>query len=219
MIGWLGNSSFSSSIIEEEYQHWQEAIMTNFKKLGAIVGFALTMFTAAPAPMAVVAMAVTVETLVDVHPVEAKTPCKSGALTTHCTTVTDQSYKGGGAHPKTVPIEACLEPSLTRMITLPNGTMAWEAGFYYGNGQPEVVVTVKNTGCWTKSKDGKVQTGAPGTWAVAFVCCKDYCGWTGGKIGADGKATLSRIKLPKQHDPLANMLLADGQYDRSKLLH
>ena len=133
---------------------------------------------------------------------EASDCTGQNALTTRCKNVADQGYAGGGSNPKTVPIEACLSRDMVDSIKLDDGTYAWEVGFYYGIDDPEVVLTVKNDDCWTKSKSGKVQTGVPGAWVVAFICCDYYCGWVGGLIGADGKVALRPIEMPRQHDPL-----------------
>lgn len=154
----------------------------------------------------------------------AGTQCKgSDQLTTHCTTITDQKYRGGGFKPKTVPIKACLPQRIYESIRLRDGTSAWEVGFYYGKGLPEVVLTVHNSPCWTKSKSGKPQTGHVGSYVVAFICCDYYCGWVGGKIPANGTVHLKPMLLPLPHDPMHKYRLPTtnrtGQYDRRKILH
>lgn len=126
--------------------------------------------------------------------------CEKTAYT-NCDTIVEQSYSGGGVKVKTVSIQACLTPDIFRSIRLGDGRSAWEAGFYYGKGMPEVVVTVTNSQCWTLSRKGNTQTGVPGAWAVAYIDCDYYTGWVGGKIGRDGHATLQPMSLPAAHDP------------------
>lgn len=141
------------------------------------------------------------------------------ALTTHCDTVTDQTYGGGGSNPDLVPIVACLPDDLYESIRLQDGSSAFEVGFYYGNGEPEVVKTVTNDDCWTRSKAGKVQYGHPGSWVVAFICCTKYCGWVGGIITQDGQVTLKPFAMPRGHDPMRQFRTANGKYDKSQILN
>lgn len=124
------------------------------------------------------------------------------AVTTHCETVVDQSYGGGGHNPDVVPIRACLSGPMFRSIQLRDGTSAWEVGFYYGNGRPEVVRTVRNDACWTHSDRGSRQHGAIGAWVVAYIDCDHYRGWVGGEIGRSGQVDLRPIRLPAAHDPM-----------------
>lgn len=151
----------------------------------------------------------------------AMAECNSG-LTTSCETVTDQNYGGGGSNPTVVPIQACLTRELYQSIQLADQSSAWEVGFYYGNGEPEVVRTVRNQQCWTHSDSGAIQNGHPGSYVVAFICCDYYCGWVGGVIGNDGRATLQPIMLSERHDPMRAYRTAQtgqtGQYDRSQVL-
>jgi len=148
--------------------------------------------------------------------------CTPG-LTTRCKTVTDQEYGGGGYNPTVVPIRACLPERLYQQIKLRDGSAAWEAGFYYRTGQPEVVATVRNSPCWTHNRNGVRQHGSPGSIAIAFVCCDYYCGWVAGVIQSDGTAQLNPVILPRAHDPMAGYrtpaTARTGQYDRSGLLN
>ena len=123
---------------------------------------------------------------------------------------------------KTVPIEACLPADLYRSIRLSGSSSAWEVGFYYGKGQPEVVATVRNSQCWTKSSKGTRQHGVVGVYVVAFICCRLYCGWVGGRIPPSGKVQLKRMVLPREHDPLRRYRTREtdrtGQYNDRVLL-
>ena len=142
-------------------------------------------------------------------------------LTTRCDTVTNQRYGGGGGGHTVVPFQACLSTPMWRSIVLLNGTAGWEAGFYYGNGEPEIVKT-ERTQCWQLSDHGQQQHGAPGAYVVAFICCDEYCGWVAGQIpAAGGQIILQRIAFPAQHEPgeTAQFRLANGQYDRSRILN
>lgn len=127
----------------------------------------------------------------------------TGAASTNCTTVVPQQYGGGGESADTIPITACMTQRMYDSIKLRDGTSAWDVGFYYGVAQPEVVRTVRNSGCWTLSDRGTRQEGVVGAWVVAYIDCDYYRGWIGGQIQTDGRANLYPIKLPKGHDPLA----------------
>ncbi len=150
---------------------------------------------------------------------EAAADCAGGGLTTVCETVTDQRYRGGGYNPRVVPIQACLPDRLWQSIRLTDGSSAFEAGFYYGRAEPEIVATAHNNACWTRGRNGAQQHGVPGAYAVAFVCCDEYCGWTGGVIPtAGGRVTLSPMVLPAAHDPMWSYRLSSGGYDRRAII-
>jgi len=127
--------------------------------------------------------------------------CKP-TVTTRCEVIVDQTYGGGGHNPDVVPISACLDQRMFESIQLDDGRSGWEVGFYYGNGEPEVVMTVQNSQCWTHSRSGNRQHGAPGATVVAYIDCDYYRGWVGGTIGRDGNVRLQKINLPPQHDPM-----------------
>lgn len=145
--------------------------------------------------------------------------CTGGQPTTRCENIVDQLYGGGGHNPTVVPIQACLEDRLYGSIHLEGGTAAFEVGFYYGRGAPEVVATVRNSACWTHGANGAIQHGPPGATVVAFICCDLYCGWVGGVIPArGGRVDLRPIVLPAAHDPMLSHRLPGGGYDSDLIL-
>lgn len=145
--------------------------------------------------------------------------CNGGQPTTRCDTVVDQSYQGGGYDPNNlVPITACLSDRLYQSIRLRDGSSAFEAGFYYGRGAPEVVATARNNACWTHGRNGARQHGAVGAQVVAFICCDDYCGWVGGAIPANGRVDLRPFSLSLGHDPMRSYRLSGGGYDSNRIL-
>ncbi len=148
--------------------------------------------------------------------------CDASSLSTRCGMVTDREYGGGGSAPNVVPITVCLPSRMFESIKLRDGSAAWEAGFYYKTGKPEEVTTVRNSRCWTEYRPGVRQHGNPGSYAVAFICCDEYCGWVGGKVPANGRVDLRPIRLPAKHDPLRSCRAGNwketGQYKRCSLL-
>lgn len=134
-------------------------------------------------------------------------PAQAGSckptVTTRCEVIVDQDYQGGGHDPDVVPIKACLDSRMFESIQLDDGRSGWEVGFYYGNGEPEVVMTVQNSQCWTHSKQGTIQHGVPGAMVIAYIDCDYYRGWVAGRIGPHGgDVRLQKFDLPRQHDPL-----------------